>query len=214
MSSELPSAFIFLAPTPAPARMPLPFKTAYQRPSPLTSSEKFSQTLPGRCFSLPSFPHGCLDALACTPGCFVSFPLGPFPTSCSWRAGSFPYLYPCQSPGALVAQRSVNVRSVAQITLREGWLVEVALSPKGLKAQGNLHGIHVALFPHSHCMLVPFSWKALPLVNLFSPPFGTQVKHHLGMGESILTYKTRSGPPILSSHRSLRHFLQVTCHCL
>lgn len=50
-----------------------------------------------------------LDALACPPGCFVSFPSGPFLLSCSWRAGPSPCLYPHPSPRALVAWHSVNL---------------------------------------------------------------------------------------------------------
>lgn len=50
------SAFIFLAQAPASAKMPLPFLTAYQSPSSVTSSEKFSQVLPGNYFSLAPSP--------------------------------------------------------------------------------------------------------------------------------------------------------------
>lgn len=92
------SAFIFLVQPPASAGMPFPFITAYQNRSFLTSSEKFSQILPGDFSLLPSPQMSGCPCLSARSGCLVSFPSEAFFLSHSWRASSSPYLYPHPSP--------------------------------------------------------------------------------------------------------------------
>lgn len=161
---------LFLAQAPASAGVPFPITIAYQSPSLFTSSEKFSQILPG--LFLPSpFPHWCcLDA-------FAAFPPGPFLFSRSWRAGSFPYLYPHPSARALVAWHLVNVTAFScpddlgsQQRLMEGWWAEVTFSLRDVKRPRNL-----AWHPHWPPFQKPLQVCSLPLESSSSGPLLTSL---------------------------------------